>query len=409
MPPPFRLTRAWRQPCILLVLAYLRWPASAKPRTLGAISYHLMKVTRTINPLHFEDLEPHRFEDLIRQLVYDLKDWKSIEATGRLGSDDGIDILAIENYIEGTGDIDDAESVNTDRIWIVQCKREQNISPKKIVQIVESDISKQLEIPYGYILASSSNFSKKARESFKHTLNKLGVQEFYIYGKAEIEDLLFQPKYDHLLFAYFGVSLQKRRRSIKTQLSNRLTTKRKLIKTIGSFTEVRNKKIFVRSAESLEYPRLNDNKPLWRFYEIMFYMPADCISLVTKRHLAYANWENEEWDIIHNYDDSFPRYPEIMEYDYDSDSNVANRSHAYERWNTIDPVNKAFFIEIRPVHFDRIVLVDELGDAFHEPPHLIVDFINDSPFEDRSFTVIEGANSSQFIKTPNTNKKIKIF
>lgn len=38
--------------------------------------------TKTLNPIHFEDLEPHRFEDLIRQLLYDFKNWKSLEATG---------------------------------------------------------------------------------------------------------------------------------------------------------------------------------------------------------------------------------------------------------------------------------------------------------------------------------------
>ena len=27
--------------------------------------------TRTLNPLPFDDLEPHRFEDLIRQLAYE--------------------------------------------------------------------------------------------------------------------------------------------------------------------------------------------------------------------------------------------------------------------------------------------------------------------------------------------------
>jgi len=52
--------------------------------------------TKTLNPLHFEDLEPHRFEDLVRQLAYDFREWDSIEAIGRLGSDEGIDIRATE-------------------------------------------------------------------------------------------------------------------------------------------------------------------------------------------------------------------------------------------------------------------------------------------------------------------------
>lgn len=35
----------------------------------------------------------------------------------------------------------------------------------------------------------------------------MGVREPYLCGKAEIEDLLFQPKNDHLLFTYFRFSL----------------------------------------------------------------------------------------------------------------------------------------------------------------------------------------------------------
>ena len=41
------------------------------------------RITRTYGPIHFEDLDPHRFEDLIRELIYDYRDWQTIEATGR--------------------------------------------------------------------------------------------------------------------------------------------------------------------------------------------------------------------------------------------------------------------------------------------------------------------------------------
>ena len=59
----------------------------------------MKRVTKTINPLHFEDLEPHRFEDLIRQLIYDFRKWYSIEALGRSGSDEGMDVRAIERVV----------------------------------------------------------------------------------------------------------------------------------------------------------------------------------------------------------------------------------------------------------------------------------------------------------------------
>ena len=59
-------------------------------------------ITRTLGPIHFEDLDPRRFEDLVRELAYDFRDWQSIEATGRGGNDDGFDIRAYERaYLAG--------------------------------------------------------------------------------------------------------------------------------------------------------------------------------------------------------------------------------------------------------------------------------------------------------------------
>jgi hypothetical protein len=49
-----------------------------------------------IQPLPFTHLEPKRFEDLVRQLVYDFRPWRRLEATGRSGSDDGFDARALD-------------------------------------------------------------------------------------------------------------------------------------------------------------------------------------------------------------------------------------------------------------------------------------------------------------------------
>ena len=34
---------------------------------------------QTRGPIHFEDLDPHRFEDMIRELIYNFRDWQNIE------------------------------------------------------------------------------------------------------------------------------------------------------------------------------------------------------------------------------------------------------------------------------------------------------------------------------------------
>ena len=69
-----------------------------------------LHVTRTIAPIHFEDLDPHRFEDLVREIIYDFRDWQTIEATGRGGSDDGFDIRAFERLPNASVDAPDDDA-----------------------------------------------------------------------------------------------------------------------------------------------------------------------------------------------------------------------------------------------------------------------------------------------------------
>ena len=155
------------------------------------------KVTKTMGPIHFEDLDPHRFEDLVRELVYDFKDWQSIEATGRGGADDGFDIRAYEAVGKGstnaqTDEDDEAAQPMDGNLWMVQCKRERELGPKKVAAIIESAVDAK-HPPYGYILAASANFSKAAYDTFREKLGNLGVtpatvmsQPFAEFHRAEL-------------------------------------------------------------------------------------------------------------------------------------------------------------------------------------------------------------------------------
>src|SRR4029077_10116524 len=141
--------------------------------------------TRTLNPLHFEDLEPHRFEDLVRRLLYSFRDWASIEATGRAGSDEGFDIRAWEkgDAVTNLGD-EGEEGVHAleGRLWQVQGKREKTIAPDKMRTLIKEGVD-QGSCPYGYILAAAANISKTAYDTFREELKKKGVTEFYFWGK----------------------------------------------------------------------------------------------------------------------------------------------------------------------------------------------------------------------------------
>jgi integrase len=56
---------------------------------MGLSSMKKVRPIRTTGPLHFEDLDPHRFEDLVRRLIYDFRPWRHREATGVLGPTTG--------------------------------------------------------------------------------------------------------------------------------------------------------------------------------------------------------------------------------------------------------------------------------------------------------------------------------
>src|ERR1051326_4526710 len=101
----------------------------------------MAQATRTLNPLPFQDLEPKRFEDLVRSVLYDFKNWIKLEATGRSGSDDGFDARGWEaEPTAATAELDDndepvapADFLAAGKLWLIQCKRERAIRPKKLL------------------------------------------------------------------------------------------------------------------------------------------------------------------------------------------------------------------------------------------------------------------------------------
>ena len=226
---PLRLPK--RHPCASLGLAFVI--------AAGALQSRMPKVTRTYGPFHFEDLDPRRFEDLVRGLAGDFRDWQSIEATGRSGADDGIDIRAYEESAkqpdpdpdDGNEDGDPVPHPMSGNRWIFQCKREKELGPKRVLSII-GEIDDQ-DPPYGYVLAAPANFSKASYDTFRNELTKKGVLEFYMWGRPELEDMLLLPKNDRILFTFFGISLVSRRRSRSTEMRGKIVNKNKLLRILG--------------------------------------------------------------------------------------------------------------------------------------------------------------------------------
>lgn len=334
------------------------------------------RVTRTYGPIHFEDLDPHRFEDLVRELIYDYKDWQTIEATGRSGNDSGFDIRAYEK----TEKVSRADSEDEDieeshlmegNLWMIQGKREKEIGPKRIQKILTDIDSKNP--PYGYILAASANFSKDSYDAFREDLRKKGVMEFYLWGKAELEDMLHLPKNDRILFTFFGISLVSKRRSRATEIRQVVISKNKLYRVLGETPSFRQP-VLLRDSKDTKYPYETNYKdfkdrPRWREYNVVEYHPLGLLVRL-REHFAYIDTEKKEYDYTEGVSLIY------RESDTEEDKNKQQRAKdkVEDYWEHLPRRNQAKFFGNGLIRYDEMLVIDDKGDTWYKFPHIFVEF-----------------------------------
>lgn len=341
--------------------------------------------TRTLNPLPFGDLEPHRFEDLIRQLAYEFRRWKSLEATGRAGSDEGIDIRGTElvpvEERPATDEEDDPPEAASflERVWVFQCKREKTLPPKKIRKVIKESLASLAAAPHGFILAVACDVSKDARDAFREEMVARGIEEFLIWGKGELEDLLFQPKNDRLLFAYFGISLQPRRRSLSTTLRSDIAKKKQLSALIGEENREGGILVLLRDPADDRYPeqpRRNEAPARWRLCRAMHVRRPDYLMVMEHEYLAAKDGEGR-WDAILSHDVLMDKAESELSSlkSWSVEGRPQRDRSAYEFWSEyIDEGDRAHLRILRLVPLDRILALDPLGDGYFPVPHILVEF-----------------------------------
>ncbi len=334
-----------------------------------------MAVTRTLGPLHFEDLEPKRFEDLVRQIAYDFKQWRRLEATGRSGSDDGFDARGYEIYneeqLQEEAEVD-TDPINTDRLWLIQCKRERTISPAKLSSYLDDIRLAEGERLHGIVFTAACDFSKKSRDLFRTRCEALGIEEWHLWGKAELEDLLFQPRNDGLLFAYFGLSISIRRRNQKSELRSKISMKRKINRLLE---EKHCSHALLRSPDAHQYPYSKSipnfrSKPSWilRPYRGMQF---DGLLFCSRRHFAYIDDEHKNWDAALVLND-VTAHDDVWNRKY---FDSALRQQIYEEWSALPKRNQAWLEVHGVIPYESILEVDELGDNIvPDTPHIYVPF-----------------------------------
>ncbi|PPC99519.1 MAG: hypothetical protein CTY35_03930 [Methylotenera sp.] len=344
----------------------------------------MVTATKTINPLPFEHLEPHRFEDLVRQLAYDFRNWNKLEATGRGGADDGFDargweVVVVEtdtNPQEDSEEDNESEKLESDRIWLIQCKREKKITPAKLTTYLDDIPKDESTRPHGVLFVAACDFSKKARDTFISKCREIGINEFHLWGKAELEDMLYQPKNDHLLFAYFGISLQIRRRSLKTELRTKLANKRKAYRYLSDCTY---SYVLLRDPAATHYPytKQKDNPPElrpWEQYQFHKFSHQG-VQFVCRRHFAILAEDGIRWDYAKKHDDAKVNLyddPWAEDNSYNQDEKI--RDNILEFWDKQPTANKAWLEVYGIVAYEDIFDIDKFGDDIVSQPHLYVPF-----------------------------------
>lgn len=352
------------------------------------------KITKTLGPIHFEDLEPHRFEDLIGDLIYDFREWRNIESTGRGGSDDGFDIRAWEKNKDFTNNNEDEEGDEgvhpmDGNLWMVQCKREKSLGPRRVKEIINENI-KTSDIPYGYILVAPVNFSKKSYDVFREELRKRGVMEFYLWGSGDLERLLYMPKYDHILFAFFGVSLITKKRSRSSELKFVINNKNKLLRilTNGEQTQKAQAPVLIRDINDESYPRKRayrdfDENPRWQEH-IAFGYTTNGLLIHKREYYAYIDFEKKQYDFTDAID-LVMRENETKSLERDDKKEKDKReliSKVEYFWNHLPRKNKAKLCVEVSIPFDNILVIDDKGDIQYDFPHLFVEYkYKNTPFD----------------------------
>lgn len=369
---------------------------------------------QTINPLHFEDLDPHRFEDLIRQLVYDFKDWSMLEATGRMGSEEGFDIRGWEKLPGDEDDLQYNSRISKNRIWLIQCKREKKISPKKMTKYLE-DVLANKENLYGIIFTAPCDFSKRTRDAFITNVSEKGIIEFRLWGKAEIEDQLFQPKNDHLLFAYFGFSLAIKKRTMKTRIRARIATKQKLIKLFDEESKYRyeiNPLVLLRNPDADYYPydeeysdfNINPQWLICNFEQFRY----NGIIVTGLKYYAYINDNKKSYDSINKKNILVSSDPYLNNKLRIIPDDITENEARLE-WEKIPSKNRGYCLVQGLIHYDEIIAIDEKGDELHEGIHIYANWEPNSLFFYYIYASIYDENMKKLFEDFESERKIKYF
>ena len=340
----------------------------------------MMKPTITIAKLHFDDLDPLRFEDLSVDMVYRLRRWNKINHYGRKGSDNGVDIYAEEELENGAG-----------RTWFIQCKRYTKVNRNELKNIIDEVIVKNSIIPDVLLLVISCDVTKTNTEFFTNYAIEKGIKNPQLWTASIIETKLYSEYHD-LLFVFFGVNLNANR-------NNRIATIKRNIKM-----KHRMKEDFINNL-------LNPSESSKRPYKKLVFAEAIIHSVddytypnVDEKSIGISGWFKVElYDFYYN----------GLEVIIGIEKIIVN-SEGY--WDIVSIADEAMLEKYQSnavyvvgrIPFENIVEYDLSGDDFYNSPHIYCDYKNHGlPYEDIVYYTISQETDSGFLYPHRLNNELR--
>jgi hypothetical protein len=247
-------------------------------------------------------------------------------------------------------------------------------------------------------IAAPYDFSKESHDRFNEFCRQKGLQECYLWGKAALEDMLFQPKNDNLLFAYFGFSLAIRQRSRKTELRAMIATKRRLKSLIEAASKTfTGRRLIIRNASGTDcYPEI---PPLTGFSSMHWWLcewdklSHEGLQLTFQSFYACVD-DGKEWDAadlrgLHR--DEF-QFTKAWRDERDSRPLFEK---ADSEWRAINDEKKAWLHIRAVIPYDQILAIDDSGDQLFEGITLYCTYDGDRPFLRNSHAILK-PNSSRY-------------
>jgi hypothetical protein len=258
------------------------------------------------------------------------------------------------------------------------------------------------------VFAAACDFSKRARDVFHDGIRALGVSEAYIWGRGEIEDLLYQPKNDHLLFAYFGFSLQMRKRTLKTQIRSILATKKKAEK------HLRMRCVLIRDATDDRYPHLDKDQSKARFQRGRWIVmncdgvAHDGVRIHVGSYRAFLDTDGVQWDFAET-ENEVRVWSQDDPWCEDSDDTI-RESHCFELWQSLPKECQAYFKITKVIPYEAILAIDEAGDDVCRHPHIFVGPQDDrGPFLPYEYATLETVHEPRRWADPIRENRVERF